>query len=143
MSRQNVVDARFEEFIAMKCANFANLDWEVTPQNQRYDFRLLNEIDVYVVGEIKVRNPLYPDWFIEKDKSDWLVTLSQHLKCAPWYVIHCEFNKTTYQINLNHDFEFRTGDMYGEPGIFVGLDHWTIVPPLGSTDARMSPLDWK
>ena len=143
MSRQNVVDARFEEFIAMKCANFANLDYEVTPQNQRYDFRLLNEIDVYVVGEIKVRNLLFEDWFIEKDKSDWLVTLSQHLKCAPWYVIHCELNQTTYQINLNHKFEFRTGDMYGEPGIFVGLDHWTIVPPLGSTDARMSPLDWK
>jgi hypothetical protein len=143
MSRQNVVDARFEEFIAMKCANFANLDWEVTPRNQRYDFRLLNEIDVYVVGEIKVRNLLFKDWFIEKDKSDWLVTLSQHLKCAPWYVIHCELNQTTYQINLNHKFEFRTGDMHGEPGIFVGLDHWTIVPPLGSTDARMSPLDWK
>ena len=143
MSKQNVVDAQFEEFIAMKCATFANLKYVVTPDNTRYDFWLQTDKDILVLAEIKTRAKLFPDWFIEKDKSEWLLEACKLFRCAPWYIIHCEPNKTTYQINLNHEFKYRTGDMYGEPGIFVLREYWRVIPKLGSSDAPMSPLDWK
>jgi len=143
MSRQNVVDPIFEEFIAMKCASFANLEYQVTPQNTRYDFSLHNQQDIKVLAEIKTRSELFPDWFIEENKSAWLLEACNLFKCAPWYVIHCEPNQKTYQINLHQKFDYRQGSMHGDAGIFVGLQHWRIIPKLGSTDARMSPLDWK
>ena len=143
MIKQNVVDPVFEEFIANKCASFAKLKYDVTPDNTRYDFSLRDNKDIKVLAEIKTRTEWFPDWFIEDSKRHWLLKACALFRCSPWYVIHCLPNKTTYQINLHHDFDYREGVMYDEPGIFVDLHHWRIIPKLGSDKPRMSPLDWK
>ncbi len=143
MIKQGVVDPVFEEFIASKCAQWANLKYQVTPELTRYDFSLNDDRDIRVLGEIKTRTKWFPDWFIEDKKSGWVLEACKLFKCSPWYIIHCLPNKTTYQINLHGNFPYRRGTMHDEPGMFVQLDHWTIVPRLGSSDARMSPLERK
>jgi len=143
MIKQGVVDPVFEEFIASKCAEWANLKYQVTPELTRYDFSLNDDRDIRVLGEIKTRTEWFPDWFIEDKKSGWVLEACKLFKCSPWYIIHCLPNQTTYQINLHANFPYRRGTMHKEPGMFVDLRHWKIVGDCESPLTRMSPLDWK
>jgi len=143
MSKPNENDPLFEEFIAFKCGAFAGLKYEITPRNTEYDFMLRNETDIKVLGEIKTRNKWFQDWFIDQKKYDWLMKACPLFRCAPWYVIHCEKNRETYQINLHHIECARNGSMYGQPGIFVPIEQWRVIPQIASSYKKMTSLDWK
>ena len=152
MSRlSNVNDPVREEYVASILAKQAGLQFHITPQNSRFDFMLFDDRDYRVLGEIKIRERFFPDWFIADKKINWLEKANQTFRCVPWFVIHCLEDGMIYRLNLHEDYGFEEDQMTNrfstgvqtERGRKVPLRYWVKIDPRSSFNGRMSPIDWK
>jgi hypothetical protein len=152
MSRlSNVNDPVREEYVASILAKQAGLQFHITPQNSRFDFMLFDDRDYRVLGEIKIRERFFPDWFIADKKVNWLLEANKTFRCVPWFVIHCIENGVIYRLNLHENYEFTEDSMTNpystgiqtETGRKVPIEYWTKTETRSSFEERMSPINWK
>jgi|13_taG_2_1085334.scaffolds.fasta_scaffold03751_6 hypothetical protein len=143
-----------EGYVASVCAKAANLDYLVTPDNAEYDFQLFSKKDIKVFGEIKARKKRYCDWFVSEKKAEFLKSICELTRCAPWYVIYYEPEGIIYKLNLFRDYQIYRQDWMttwddeqqeevSEWGQFIKLDQWQILKVPVTTNSRMTPMDWK
>ena len=140
-----------EEYVAYLCSRYTKLDYWQTPHNTEYDFQLFDERDIRILGEIKIRSEIFPDWFVADKKINWLLKTCNAFRCVPWFVIYSETTKATYILNLNHHYTSRAGEMMNtelqqpvkESGQFIPLEFWQVIDSKASFEEATSQLDWK
>ena len=152
MSRlSNINDPVREEFVASVLAKETGLQFHITPQNFVFDFMLYDEKDYRVLGEIKIRERFFPDWFIADKKINWLEKANKTFRCVPWFVIHCIENGIIYRLNLHENYEFTEDSMTNrystgiqtETGRKVPVQYWKTIETRSSFNGGMSAIDWK
>ena len=132
-----------EAFVANIWAKKAGVQYQVTPNEERYDIKFFDAEGTKVLAEVKVRSEYYPTWFVEDRKSSILLKRSRDMGCTPWYLIYCKENRIAYKLNLHDRFKYEEGTMYGEWGKFVPVDEWLAIAPNQSVNRRMTTMMWK